>query len=253
MKDEQINLRTSAQDKELLKKAGEKLGTKEVSKTILQSVKQVAEKIEYKVDREGIRQTEQNINYGLIHLQKFEDAFKNATGEMLTLPELQTILEGVGKLGSQLILQEAIGETVKTKLHDQQCKQNPAYEFPRDQIKTGDLTDLFEIAGKLNFIPEIKMYAIGILWDCYDISEGKVSINQENVEKRTDIYRFTASTPAELQKLKVVMEICQALDNALKDPEIDPTRIFSLVYYDAEAKRFSPTGSYIKYNSTPHF
>lgn len=243
-----IDLLASESDEKNLQIAAQKLGSKKVSETIFNAVKEVAEKIEYKVDREGIRQTDQNVNYGLIHLQKFVDEFKNATGEILTMPELQTILEGVGKLGSQLILQEAIGETVKTKLHEQQCKQNPAYEFPRDQIKTGDLTSLFEIAEKLNFIPEIKMYVIGILYDCYDISEGKISINQENVSKRTDIYRFTASTPAELQKLKVVMEICQALDNALKDPEIDPARIFSLVYYDAEAKRFSPTGSYIKFN-----
>lgn len=243
-----IDLLASSKDELNLQKAAAKLGSKKVSETIFKSVKEVAEKVEYRIDREGIRQTEQNINYGLIHLNSFIQEFKNATGEILTLTELQTILEGVGKLGSQLILQEAIGETVKTKLHEQQCKQNPAYEFPRDQIKTGDLTSLFEIASKLNFIPEIKMYFIGILYDCYSISEGIVSVIPENVEKRTDIYRFTASTPAELQKLKVVMEICQALDNAMKDPEIDPARIFSLVYYDGEAKRFSPTGSYIKFN-----
>lgn len=262
MKDERINLVISPEEKKLLRKAAKNLsfetGAKEnTSEAIRHSVKKYAEldltKPElYFLDRIGIRQTLENVEWGQIHLTSFIKEFFAVTGQYLTKEELQLCFEGIGKLGSQSILQSAISELVTKKLYDRLVASHPDMTVTLDNIPQKDLTELFSIADQVNNIPEIKMYFIGIYWDTYNVSEsGAVSILSDQVEKLYNNYRFFASSALELQKLAKVKELCECLNSLLKDKEILPAYIFSLVYYDGEAAIFSPTGSYIKYNSTP--
>lgn len=249
-----IDLRASIKDENNLLKASKKLGTQTISETIFNAVQTVANKsVEYGCDRASIKNTHLNIDYGRAHLQTFITEFFNVTQQYLTLAELEVIFAVVGKLNSISIIENAISEAVKTKLYHQLVKAHPDMIVSFDNVPQKDLTSLFELAGQMDFIPEVKTGQRAVIyWQCYELNEGEISINQKAVDKLTDNYRFTASSPQEIKKLNTVMAICDSLNNALKDPEIDPNHIFSLVYFDSEAKRFSPSGSYIKESLRPN-
>jgi hypothetical protein len=159
---------------------------------------------------------------------------------------------GLGKLGSETIIKEAIKELVTKKLYDKLKQDHPDFTFDYSNLPPKDLSNLFKATDKLNFIPDLKMHFVGIYWSCYEITkEGKIITLQNQVDKLTDNYRFFASTAAELQKLSLVKSLCESLNSFLKDPEIIPEKIFTTVYFDQEAKRFAPSGSYVKYNLNP--
>ena len=262
MKDEQINLKISAEEKTLLRKAARNLnfetGRKEnVSEAVRHAVKKYAEidltKPEcFFIDRESIRRLDQIVNYGLIYLQKFIDEFKAVNGQTLTLTELETTLEGLGKLGSKQILESAIREMVLQKSYQALKAKHPDLKIEYSSVPDQDLTALFEAAGELDLIPELRIGTRPVIfWQCYSLNGGKISIIPEALEKLKNNHRFYASTPPELQKLQKVKALCQVLNEIMEDPEVLADKIFTLVYFDQEAARWSPSGAYIKYNLQP--
>lgn len=253
-KTKRIDLLASNLDEQNLRKASEKMGTTKVSETIFKSVKEVANKpIEYYCDRVAIRQNQENISYCLIHLNSFIQEFKAVTGEIPTIEELQSCLADVGKLGSTQKLKTAIQELVTQKLYDRMVANHPDMTVTIENNPAKDLTALFSASNKLDNAPELKMFFIGIQWTCYDIdiSEGKISINQDQLEKLNESYRWYASTSEDLRKLSLVKSACEALDNILKDKGIIPSEIFRLFNYDQEAARFVPSGAWIRYSAAP--
>lgn len=265
MKDEQVHLKISHEEKSLLRKAARNLnvenGKKEnVSAAIRHSIKKYAEldltRPEcYFIDRPAIKAIDRNVNFALIHLQKFCDEWKTVTGQNCTLEELQVMLAGIGSLGSQATIQNAITEAVTIKLHEQHCKRHPEYEFPIDQIKTGNLTTLFAIADTLNSkipMPRIEMNS-SIYWSCYSCTGNILSIILKEVEKLKDAHRSYASTPAELKRLAMVKKICLALNEALTDDDAkeNPLKLLSAAYYDPESAKYEVTGAFVVYPLAP--
>lgn len=268
MKDERINLKVSPEEKKLLRKAAKNLnfetGAKEnISEVIRHSVKKYAEidltKPEmFFCDRDGVKGVARAINFALISLQKFLNEFKAVTGQVLSLAELEKCFERLGKLGSTAIIHETIREVVNTKLYDQLVKEYPKSKMTitTDNIPYKDLSKLFEAADEVENVPGAK---IGmppfIYWWCFSVNGGIISVIPEEVEKLKNNYRFYANSPEELHKLQKVKSLCQVLNEIMEDPEVLADKIFTLVYFDAEARKFSPTGSYIKYSLAPriHF
>lgn len=261
MKEERVNLKISPEEKSLLRKAAKNLkfetGAKEnISAAIRHSVKKYAEtdltKPEcFLIDRDAIKQIDSSINIGLISIQKFLDEFKELTGSALTRDECESIFKAVGKIESTQKIQTAIEETVKAKLYNKLGAAYPEMVVTSDNIPAKDLTILFEIADQLDSMPLVKMHFAGIYWHCYSITGNVVSIIPDQVESMKSGYRFYANTPEELQKLAKVKKLCEVMNELLEDKEIIPDKLFTLVYFDKEAARFSPSGSYIKYNIEP--
>lgn len=257
MKTDQLNLRTSIEDKRLLQRAAKKFEKEtgvngKVSKVILHSVSEYANKPAemYFCDRISIRQTNDNIEYGRAKLQAVYDEFLEVTKTALTIEDLQTMFAGLGKLGSESIIQSAIRELVTKKSYDKLKADHPDFIFSIENVPDKDLSNLFKLADELGNIPEVKMHYVGVYWHCYEISkESKIIVIPDQAERMSDSFRFFASTPAELQKLAKVKSLCESLNSILKDPEVLPGAIFSLVFFDQESKQFSPSGSYIKYNT----
>lgn len=261
MKDGQITMRLSGEEKTLLRKAAKNLsfetGAKEdISKAIRHSVKKYAEtdltKPElFLCDRDAIKQIDSNINYGLIYLQKFLDEFKEITGQSLTRDELENIFSSIGKLGSESRIQSAIQEQVNSKLYNRLVKAHPDMVVSFDNVPQKDLTSLYEIANNLDSVPMVKMRFAGIFWNCYSVTGNVVSVIPDQAEHTKSGYRFYASTPEELQKLAMVKKLCQVINELLEDKEIIPEKIFTFVFYDNEAGIYSPSGAYVKFNHQP--
>lgn len=251
-KAKRIDLRASDLDEQNLKKAAARLGTQKISETIFSSVREVAERVEFFCDREAIRDTNKNVNFGLLHLQTFIDEFKNVTGAILTRDELEYIFRSVTKLGSTDLIQKTIQEVTREKLLDNLRRKYSDMTITNDNLPAVDYSRLFEIAGQVSDIPDVKMKTAGIFWRVYQVDEsGKMSIKETEYDELLNGFRYYAETPGELKKLAVVNFLCESLNEILKDPEVVPQAVFSLVYYDTETKRYAPSGAYIKYNHGP--
>jgi hypothetical protein len=249
-----IDLKASESDELNLQKAAEKLGTNKVSKVIFESVKQVAnhEPEVFFCNRVGIRDVDNNVNYGLVHLNKFIAEFQDVTGSKLTFEELSNLFEGLGKLGSEGIIQRAIRETVKTKLFQRLVNNHPDMTVTTDNIPDKDLTVLYELASEIDNMPLIEMREAGIFWNTYQLSENKIVVIPEAVEQIKNGYRKAASSPDEKKKLAQVRELCQVLNSFLNDPDVLPEHLLSVVYFDKESARFEPTGGYVKGSLRPN-
>jgi hypothetical protein len=160
------------------------------------------------------------------------------------------VFEGLFQLGSQTIIQQAIRETVTKKLYYKLKANNPDFEFSYDNLPAKDLSNLFAAADELSNVPPINLHD-EFHWNAYQVSECKVTIIPEQVEKLKENYRYYANSPAELQKLAKVKLLCEYLNSFLTDPEVLADRIFTLVYFDQEAAKFAPSGAYVKFNLTP--
>jgi hypothetical protein len=248
-----IDLKASEADEKLLQKAAAKLGTNQVSKTIFGAVEQVANQpVEFHADRIAIRQTLENVEFGRVHLTNFIQEFFALIQQWPTKQDLQICLESVGSLGSHNLIQEAILEVVFKKLYDRMVLAHPDMVIDPSNVPEKDITGLMTEATKLNSIPEIRMHWTGILWDTYEISkEGEVTVIDAEVEKMNSAHRFYASTPEELQKLGMVNSLCESLNAFLKDKQVIPEKLFTVVYFDKELGRFAPSGSYVKFNLAP--
>jgi hypothetical protein len=250
-----IDLKAKPQDEQNLRKAAEKLGTTKVSKVIFDSVKQVAnqEPEVFFCNRVGIRQTDENIIYGQLHLNKFCDEFKAVTGSLLSFDELQTLFENIGKLGSETIIQRDIRELVKLKLYQRLVENHPDMTVSMDNVPTKDLGNLYDIAEKLDQIPEVENRFAGIFWNAYQMgNENKIVVIQEEVERLKNTYRKSADSQIEKKKLAKVKELCSVLNSFLDDPEVIPENLISVFYFDPESKRFEPTGNFIKNSLRPN-
>lgn len=250
VKSNRIHLRTSQEDEDMLKKASEKLGTGKKSSTIRKSLEAAATMELIIIDRESISQLDKLSEYARATLQDFITEFYLLTGCSLTLQELEKIFEGTGKLGSRAILEKAIKQMVKTKLFEQLRQKYPDMTITEDNIPVMDLSKLFTIAAKMDHTPTVRLGApVTIYWGIYELDDNKITINNTRLEALKAQYRKYAEGPEQIEKLNKVKKLCQALNDICKDPDITPDQgIFSLVFFDKQAARWMPSGSWITMN-----
>lgn len=254
MKEKRIDLRASKADEMNIQRAAEKMGTDNLSQTILKSVELVAnqEPELFICNRPNIRKIDQNIDYVLIYLQKFVDEFIKIIEQPPTLEDIQYALAGSCKLGSAAITEAAVRELVSKKLYEQARAKHPDLNITIDLLPVKDLTNLIEISNMLDSAPSISVLISGIYWNCYQISNnGKVTVIPEAVEQRKDLERAFAVSPEEKRRLAKVRELCSFLNSFLMDKELSPNQVLTTVYVDSETGRFEPSGFYIKTRVTP--
>lgn len=253
-KTKRIDLVASASDEMNLQRAAAKLGSNKISQTIFNSVAQAAERVEYFCNRPALKLTDENVYFGLIHLQKFCDKWKTVTGQNCDLDILQTCFAGIGTLGSRATIQNAIAETVKTKLYDAMVAKHPDMVVSFENVPAKDLSGLFEIADTLNKIPvpQIQFNAC-IFWPCYSVNGNIISVIPSELEKLKDAYRFYAEGPDQLRRLELVNGLCNAINKILADPSAKdyPAQILSTIYYDSELAKYVPSGAYVKFSLAP--
>jgi hypothetical protein len=249
-----IDLKASKTDEQNLRKAAQKLGTQKISETIFNSVAQVAsqEPEIFFCNRAGIRDVDKNINYGLVHLNKFVDEFQAVTSSNLTFEELKTIFEGTGKFGSEAIVQRAIREMVTTKLYKRMVENHPDMTVTIDNVPAKDLSVLYAIAEQLDNCPEVENRPFGLVWSCYQVIENKIVVIPEELERIKSSYRKSADTPEQKKRLGKVRELCAVLNSFLSDSEAVPENLTSVFYFDNESRKFEPTGNYITTSLQPN-
>jgi hypothetical protein len=264
MKDSQINLKVSNEEKQLLKKAARRLhletGDKpNVSKAIRQSIKEYSEKPIindepelFMCDRLSIRQVDNNIIYCQLYLQKFYEEFKTVTSCNLSFDELANLFEGLGKFGSESILHRDIAGMVTSKLYEKLVASHPEMNITAENLKIPDLTNLFEITEKLDNSPEVQNRWCGVYFSCYKLNDEKIEIIPQEVERLKDGYRKFASSAEQKQKLNHVRQLCNILNSFLSDDDVVPENLISVFYYDPESKRFEPSGNYITTSLKPN-
>lgn len=248
-----IDLMASAQDEKNLIAASKKLGTNQISNTIFQSVEQVATMELILIDRESISQLDKLTEFARATLQNFLNEFFSLTGCSLTLQELETIFQHTGKLGSKSLIEQATTEMVRTKLFEQLRQKHPDMTITTEHIPVKDLTYLFQIACKMDLCPTVKLGApVAIFWGIYSIDDNKITVIDSELEKLKIPYRHYAQGPEQLAKLQKVRALCTALNDICKDPDVHPDNgVFRLVFYDKQAARWMPTGSWITFNEQP--
>lgn len=253
-KTKRIHLRASELDEKNLIAASEKLGTDKISSTICKSLETVAtmEPELIAIDRPAIQALDDMSEYAVKHLQNFIDEFMNLTGCGLTIPELESVFQFVGKLSSTALTNEAISDLVKSKMFEKLSAQHQGIIITEANLPVLDLTNLFEIAGKMEHIPTLRTGSpVVIYWGTFTLADGRISVNNAELEKIKVFYRHYADTPEQIQKLNKVKKLCQALNEIMKDPDMGSDGIFSLVFYDKQAATWSPTGAWIKYDTMP--
>ncbi len=261
MKDTQVNFRVSDEEKNLLMEAAESFEAAtgkrpSQSKVILHAVEQLANaKPElYFVNREAIKQLDAISEFCQVHLQNFADEFFNVTGLQITFDQLQYCFAHTGKLGSKNLTEEAIRQTVHDALFTDIASklQNTGFVVTNENVPVKDLSGLFDIASKMENCPTLQIGSpVTIFWGTFDLTDGKISVIDSEVERLKEPYRFYATTPDELKKLAKIKKLCQVLNELCEDKNLVPEQIFRLVFWDREAARFSPTGAYIMYQIEP--
>lgn len=257
MKSELINFVVTPEEKNLLKKAAKNLtaetGAKEnMSEAIRHSVKKYAEtdltKPEmFLCNREAIRDIDANVEHGRVYLEEFQREFHKVTMHYASHEELNEMFAAIGKMGSTAIITETIRQTVRTNLYETMVRDYPKRPVTPDDIPLKDMTELFRIADIINSIPAVNDRA-NLYYHLYEIDEnGKVTVKEDLVEKMKDYFRFYASTPEQIKKLQKVKKLCKVLNEIIEDPEVIPEKAFTLVFFDHEAKQFSPSGAYVKF------
>lgn len=246
-----IDLLASVSDEQNLQKVAQKLGTTTLTKTIFQSVKQVANSSPdlFFCNRAALRETDLNIEQGKKLLQTLlNELEKVVPGLMVTIDEIR----GWFSKGRAMMVanSEAIREFVIDKLFESQNKRYPGLNFSRDNVDMPDLSGLMDAAGKLIEVPEINMKEWGVLWSCYQISECNVKIIPAKVEQFKSQFRCYAETSEERARLAKVRVLCESLDNFIKGETIEPAllKITDVLYFDSEAFHYVPAEGFIKYN-----
>jgi len=259
MKNDQINVRTSPEDKETLKKASQKLeqetGEKhDTSKTIRESVRRVAEETPdlFFVNRPALRDLSINLESGRVMLQKIVD-YCNEIGISVSIDKIESWF-GTGGKSLMVANREAITETVISGLLIIQTEKYPGLKFNRSQIVLPDLTPLYETAEQLIFIPDVNYREVGLLWNCYNLDrEGKVCIDITKVELVQNQYRAYAVTAEHKSRLARVRTLCRALNAFIADKDVPVENVVlkAITYFDQEAGRFEPSEQFVLYGLTP--
>lgn len=255
MKESRISLRVGTEETELLQKARVKLSRDGKKQTITKTVKAGLEKIAampderpvlFFVDRVNIQRVDENIAKGLELLQMVLDEFKAVAGVPVELSELEK-LYGTGRSNWMVANLVALQELVESKLFDIQQQKYPDLRFNRDNLRVPDLTQLFDKAQNLMFVPMVA-YKDVFFWQCYRTINGKAEIIPEKVEAVKNQFRASAITPEEKSRLGLVMDLVKALDKFLDYKPVNPEKLTipGVVIYDAEANRFAPGERFVK-------
>jgi hypothetical protein len=256
-KDKRIDLKASAQDELLLQKAASKMmaetgGKVNVSKVLFHSVKEyVSQEPElFFCNRNAIRQAEQNIEAGREKLQAVIDQCR-AIGVSVTIGQVQGWF-GTGRGSFMVANEQAIRETVVSLLLEKQLDKYPGLQFTRDNVAVGDLEPLFETAREIIYLPDVNYREVGVYWSSYSISEGRVSVIPEEVEKVKEQFRCYATTTEQREKLARVKTLCRALDAFMKGKDVpyDNIALRGICYYDSETGRYEPSEQYIRFGLT---
>lgn len=248
-KTKRIDLRASEMDEKNLIAAAKKLGTEKISETIFTAVETAASSEEFLVDRSGIRKVDELIKQSSTLLQAFVTELRAAIGIEINFVELQDVLSGIGKLGSKVIVERAIEEFVRRKLHDKLISKYPDMIVTESNIPAQDLSKLFAIAHDLDSILPLTPGGQEIIpWYAFELSEGAISVVIGGVETLKSRFRMTAEGPQELKRLAKVKKLCAALNEIMDDDDakIPPDKVSMLYFFDHESRRFEPTGIYIK-------
>ena len=255
MKTDQINLRTSPEDRELIKQAAKKLqpGQKHnTSKTIRTAVELAANQVPdlFFINRAAIRHIDKNIVQGQINLQSFISEFQAVAGKLSTLDEVQGLF-GKGRYKFGVADHDAIKELVINKLVEGKSTEIGGLILSEAMLKSlvvlPDLAAVFDSADRVFNVPMV-LFQERFYWNCYAITEGKLIILPEEVEKIKNQYRCYAETAHERQKLAKVRKLCRVLDSFI-DGSISPEKldIRNVCYFEPESGRFEPSECYVKY------
>lgn len=260
MKTGTIGLRTSTEDVKIIKKAGEKLrqetGKKPMtSRVIMQAVKTFAASSPdlFFVNRPAIRDADANIEQGKKLLQALLDQFAAVVpGITVTADEAQGFF-GMGRSKFGVADHGTIKEFVLNKLVEGKATSVGGLQLSESMLKSlvvlPDLAPLFIAADNVFNVPMVAFQEL-FYWNCYAITEGKVIIMPEEVEKVKNTFRCYADTLLERQRLAKVRNLCRVLDSFLDDKTLTPSRlnIQSVCYFDEESARFEPNEFYVKFN-----
>lgn len=262
MKNKRIDLRTSETDtlyldraeKNLEEQTGQKQNT---SKTIRAAVQQLAENKPdlFFINRPALRDMDKNIEQGRARLQAVINEFLKVTGKYMTIAELQNCVSGLRR-NFLAPNNEFVRELVITKLIEGKSSEIVGLQLNeaklRELVVIPDLSDLLAAVEQIMFLPMVNYQEV-FYWNCYSVTDGKVIINPEEVEKVKDLFRCYADTPEHKKKLSLVRGLCEYLNKFLTDKSLSPEKlnIPGVCYYDAESKRFEPSEQYVKFGLTP--
>lgn len=253
MKSNTVNLRVSESDEVNLQKAAENLSilTDEkpsLSKAIREGVKILAETdpaapILFYVNRKALRDMELNLEYGVKHLQLIHDEYLNAVGKSPTMEEIEGWF---GKYASNFLVTntELIREGILLKMYMEQKDKYPGLQFTTDNVTLPDLAPLYEVCGKLIFISEIDNVET-MLWECYQITLGKVEIIPEAIEVVKNRFRVYSITPEEKARLALIRKIAALMDT-IKLTNPAQLVVPGFIIWDDEAGVYTAQQGYVK-------
>jgi hypothetical protein len=227
-------------------------GKVNVSKVLFHSVKEyVSQEPElFFCNRNAIRQAELNIEAGREKLQAVIDRCRDI-GVTVTMQQIQSWY-GTGRASFMVASEEAIRETVISLLLEKQLVKYPGLQFTRDNVKVPDLEPLFDAAREIIYLPDVNYREVGVYWSSFSISEGRVNVIPEEVEKVKEQFRCYATTPEQREKLARIKALCRALDAFMKGKDVPYENIVlkGICHFDSETGRYEPSEQYIRFGLT---
>lgn len=180
-------------------------------------------------------------------------------------PILQNVVDQIAKLGIktgsintiQSLLdgqRRPVLENIESFLFDN-LFQVPA-GFSRDKyramIEMPDYSELIESLKPLSQYQDSPYWKDHIYWNCYQLVENTVEINQVELDRETSKFKEFAESPEQQKRFKAVSAVCDALNSLIENnPDLKPETITidGLIRCDIDGK-LVPDSLFVKSGST---
>lgn len=194
-----------------------------------------------------------------MNIQKLEN---NVTR---VLPILQNVVDQIAKLGIktgsintiQSLLDEQrrpVVENIEAFLFDNlfQVPAGFSREKYRALIDFPDYSELIEALKPLSQYQDAPFWKDSIYWNCYQLAENTVEINQAELDRETSKFKEFAESPEQQKRFKAVSSVCDALNSLVENnPDLKPETltIDGLIRCDIAGK-LVPDSLFVKSGST---
>jgi len=173
----------------------------------------------------------------------------------LTLVELKSCLTAEP-------FRQTVPANVEALLKDKLI-ENKKVDFDGLQLDKSKLKELIVLPDTSDFLKSLERFsgsipakqfvpnADGVMWQYYSLVKGIVILDFEGIEAHKKMFMEFATTTEEINRVKTVMPVCEALNNFIKEnPEIVPYELVTRNLIVFDEGKFSPSFVFISSGRT---
>jgi hypothetical protein len=203
------------------------------------------ESTEIYMDSMNIQKLENNVARVQPILQNVVDQISKLGIKTGSINTIQSLLDG---------LRRPVIESIETFLFDNlfQVPAGFSREKYRALIDFPDHSELIEALKPLSEYQDSPYFRDHVYFNCYQLAENTVEINQAELDRETSKFKEFADSPEQQKRFKEVSSVCDALNSLVEiNPDLKPERLIidGLIRCDIAGKLI-PDSLFVKSGST---